>query len=244
VDTLLDLGSLLVEMNRFVEAGEKFRRVLEIEPDNADAHFELGDLAERQRFLDHAVVHFDVVLRLDDDYPGARRRLAALRLQRDNPEDAEALRELLAKELTEFHKAPESLSPADTEDLGRLLLDAGSAPEAVKVFRILAERRPDHAHSRHLLSAALFETGDRTGGMEEARRVLRIDPRFVASLHNLAMACIHEHQWKRARYWLREARRIDPDDAAIRRLRLALALHGLSEAWSSVYCFLFRRRPR
>jgi tetratricopeptide (TPR) repeat protein len=244
IDTLLDLGSLLVEMNRCVEAGEKFRRVLEIEPDNADAHFELGDLSERQGQTNRAIVHFDVVLRLDADYHGARRRLASLLLRRAGRGDADAARALLARERGEFERSPEDYGPGDTEDLGKLLMDSGAAAEAVAVLRALTRLQPDRARPRHLLSVALFESGNRDAGMDEARRVLKIDPRFVPAMHNLAMACVRGRQWRRARYWLDQARTVDPDDASLRRLRLALALHALSEAASWVYCFLVRRRPR
>src|SRR5436190_14522728 len=243
IDTLLDLGSLLVEMNRFVEAGEKFRRVLEIEPDSADAHFELGDLAERQGQTEAAAVHFDVVLRLDPGYPGARRRLAAIRLHGPVERGAEA-RELLARELAELREAPREFGPADLEELGRLLLDAGEAPEAVGVLRLLAERKPEEAAARHLLSVALLESGDRAGGVEEARRVLRLDRRFVPAMHNLAMAAVQERQWGRARSWLRRARRVDPGDASLRRLKLALGVHAVVEAANYAVCWLLRRRAR
>ncbi len=244
IDTLLSLGTLLVEMNRFAEAGEKFRRVLEIEPDNAEAHFELGDLAEREGRTDDAGRQFDVVLRLDPEYSGARRRLAGVLFRRGKAEDRAAVEALLRRELTEFGERPAQFEGADLEELGSLLLDADLAEDAVRVFRVLAEREPEQARSHHLLSVALLEAGERAEGMEETRKVLRLDPRNVAAMHNMAMACVRERRWRRARYWLGQARRIDPDDASIRRLSLALRLHAVMEVAGGAWRWLVRRRPR
>ncbi|MCA9307779.1 MAG: tetratricopeptide repeat protein, partial [Phycisphaerales bacterium] len=103
IDTLLDLGCLLLDMNRLGEASEKFRRVLELESDNPDAHFHLGELALRRRNLRDAHAAFRLVIRLDPTYPEARRRLASLLL--DENEVGEA-RKHLRRELREFRRNP------------------------------------------------------------------------------------------------------------------------------------------
>jgi tetratricopeptide (TPR) repeat protein len=244
IQTLLRLGRLLVEMNRFVEAGEKFRRVLEIQPDHAQAHFELADLAQRQGMEGEAITQFDVVLRLDPEYAGARRRLARLLQKRSRPDDQVSAETLLRRELAVYRQRPESLRPADLVELGELLLDAGLTGEAVRVLRDLAGRVPDEALHHHLLSVALLRCGDREAGMEEARTVLRLESKFVPAMHNLAMASIQERQWRRARYWLRQARRLDTDDSSLRRLSLLLKLHALAEACGWAIRLFIRRRPR
>jgi tetratricopeptide (TPR) repeat protein len=243
IDTLLALGRLLVDMNRPAEAGEKFRRVLEIEPDNADAHFELGLLAERQGHADEALMQFDVVVRLDPSYPGARRRLAAHLHRRGKTDDQAGVERLLKRELADFTESPSAFTPEDLEDLGHLLLDNDLPADAVRVFSALVLRHPGRPESRHLLSVAHFHAGDRAAGAEESRRVLKLDPRHVAAMHNMAMACVHDRRWKRARYWLSQARRIDPDDASIRRLSLALRLHAALECFGGVHRFFARKRP-
>lgn len=227
IDTLLDLGELLVEMHRPVEAAEKFRRVLELSPDNTDAHFCLGDLADRESNLGDALVQFDVVLRLDQDYPGARRRLAGLLLRRGRDEDPIRVRELLRQDLKCFRHAPEDFTTEDLEDLGHLLLDADLAREAAEVFRVSLERRPGSHTAHHHLSVALLELGDVAGGMEQARESLVFEPRFVPAMHNLAVAHMRQRQWMRARYWVRRASRIDPDDPQLRRLRMRLRVRWL-----------------
>ncbi|KAA0214294.1 MAG: tetratricopeptide repeat protein [Leptolyngbya sp. PLA3] len=222
IDTLLDLGDLLSDMNRLEEAGEKYRRVLELEPDHPDAHFALGELAVAQGKNAEACVQFDVVLRLEPDHPDARTRLADLLLAGGKDDDARRARELLLTELRrvrlETAGEVESLSL-----LGQLMLDADLPREAARVFRRLIELRPGDALSHHHLSVALLETGELETGADEAKATLRLNPRFVPAMHNLALAYLRRGEWLRARYWARQAQAIDPDDASLRRLRLMMA---------------------
>ena len=235
IDTLLDLGSLLVDMHRPLEASEKFRRVLEIEPGHAEAHYLLGDLADRQGELGDALVHLDVVLRLDPDYPGARRRLAGLLLRRGRDEDLPRARDLLRLELRAARAAGEDYAPESLDELGMLLLDAGITHEAVRVLREAVKARGESHLAHHHLSVALLEANDVRGGMEHARRALILQPRFVPAMHNLALAHLRLNQWMRARYWVRQATRIDPDDAPLRRLRLLMRLRSV--AGVAVWCW-------
>ncbi len=226
VETLLDLGELLMDMHRLTEAGEKFRRVLEIEPDHPDAHHMLGELAEREGRTADALVQYDVVLRLDPAYPGARRRLAKVMLDRGREEDLPRVRDLLRRELREA-SGDEEAGAEEFEELGRLMLDAGVPADAIKAYRELLARQPGNHRGHHGMSVALLGVGRTGDGIEEARRALALQPRFVPAMHNLALAHLREHRWMRARFWVRQALRIEPDDPALRRLRLKLRLHSV-----------------
>jgi Flp pilus assembly protein TadD len=104
--------------------------------------------------------------------------------------------------------------------------------EAKRVLRRLAEQNPGDAPSQHLYSVALYELGEREAGIEVCRRVLKLDPKFVPALHNMAVACMLDGQWSKARYWVHQALLVEPDDGALRRLRLKLRLHALAEVSS------------
>jgi len=237
IETLLNLGDLLVDMNRPVEAGEKYRRVLELEPDHPDAHFALGDLALELGRDDEAIVQFDVVLRLDADHPDARRRLAELLLDKRRDEETRRARELLLSDLGRM--GIDRCEEADVlEELGQLLLDADLPRESAGVFdRVLQLRPTDHV-AVHNLSVAYLELGEIDQGIERAKAALRLNPRFVPAMHNLALAHLRRREWLRARYWAREAMRIAPEDASLRRLGLMLRVHTavLIVRWAVVGC--------
>ncbi|TVQ31206.1 MAG: hypothetical protein EA376_10055 [Phycisphaeraceae bacterium] len=229
VETLLDLGSLLIDMNRLGEAGEKFRRVLELESDNADAHYALGDLALRQRRDVQALAAFRLVLRLDPDHSRARMRSAEILLRHNEREDA---RRLLRREIADLRRDPELFDDEELRDLGGLLLDAGLCAEAADAFRALAQRDPLDAEAHHLLGVSRFRMGDRAAGVMASRRALKLNPNQVSAMHNIALACIEERRWTRARCWVRRALAIEPDDASLRRLRVKLALRTVRQSGS------------
>lgn len=248
IETMLDLGVLLVRMNRPGEASEKFRRVLEIEPDNTDAHFQLGELAMRHGRSDEAVEQFGVVVRLEADFPGARRRLAHVLLARGNGADAAAARELLRDDAEAWRQRPEQFSAQEVEELGIVLLDARMPETAREVLGALVRQRPDHVPALHHLAVACFTLGDRAAGIEMCKRVLKVDQRFVPAMHNMAVAYVYDRQWRRARYWVSQAIRVDPDDSSLKRLRVKLAIHAIAElgAWlggAAASLFVRRRRP-
>jgi len=250
-ETLLDLGDLLVDMHRYTEASEKFRRVLELFPDNADAHFSLAELAELEGRLADALIHFDVVLRIDKDYATARTRLAKTLLQRGREEDLPRVRDLLSKEINTLERADigevgvlvevkkigasgtveaptgaKSASMGDgeeeLEELGRTLVEAGMLKQATRVYMMLLAVAPSSHKALHGLSVSALEGGDYDAGIDAAKRSLEFRPSFVPAMHNLVLAYYRQGQYIRARYWLTQAMRHDPDDVQLRRLRMRL----------------------
>jgi tetratricopeptide (TPR) repeat protein len=228
VDTLLDLGALLADMNRGQEALEKFRRVLELDPEDVDAHFQIAKLAEAQGDTEEAIRQLDVVHRLDPEFPGVRRRLASLLMDR-RERDPRRVDDLLQRELRRFEHEPERFEAAALIELGELLLDAALAKEAAPVLRRLVEIDGKNARAHHLLSVALLELGEIEAGKEAARAALAIDDRLVAAMHNLAIACLRERRWRRARKWLKKARKVEPDEASLRRLSYAIYWYAVRD---------------
>jgi len=227
VETLLDLGSLLVRMNRHQEASEKFRRVLEIEPDNVDAHYELGLLAEHLGDAASALRQYEVVLRLDSACSEARRRAAGLILSQVRSGNRTLAHRLLRMDLRDAEQRPHAFSTRDLDELGRLLLDAGLAREAESLYERLAVREPEEAHWQHLLGVARLERGDLIGGIDACRGALALAPKYVPTIHNLALGYLEHGQWMRARFWIRKGLEIQPDDHSLRRLRTRLRLWAL-----------------
>ncbi len=237
IDTLLDMGELLLDMHRYSEAGEKFRRVLELEADQPDAHFLLGELAEIESRIPDALVHYDVVLRLNKTYARVRLRLARVLFLRGREEDLPRIRDLLKQEFRTLQSDLETETRSrmssshlnerceDLEELGRLMLDAEMESEAVRVYTNMIQLQPTSHRAHHGLSVALLQSGEFDRGIFSAKKSLDSQPRFVPAMHNLALAYLHQQQWIRARYWVRQASRVEPDDPSLRRLRIKLRVH-------------------
>lgn len=218
IDTLLDLGELLADLNRLPEAAEKFRRVLELEPANIDAHLRLGKLALTSHRLEEAHVEFELVLKLQPETPGVRTLLVDVLLTRGLQE--EARRHLH----DEMGRLPVEASPTELAALGELFLRADLPANAVQMFDLAATVEPPTPALLRRLSYAAFKAGDRRQGVRVARRVLGMDRRCAASIHNLAMAAILDGRFRRAAVLLRHGLAAHPEDEGLRRLRFRLWL--------------------
>ncbi|GAB5495267.1 MAG: hypothetical protein Phyf2KO_03470 [Phycisphaerales bacterium] len=237
IETIVDLGRLLVDMNRYTEANEKLRRALEIEPDHTEAHMSLGELAILTGERELARRHFDVVVRLDAGYGGARRRLASVLLEDRRQGDADRAAVLLREESASLEQTPDGLTNDDLDELFGLLMDSGLLSEARRVAERLIERKPCDASSHHSLSVVQFGLGMVAEGVSSSRRALRIRPNYVAPMHNLAVAHLRRGEIARSRYWVRQGLAIDSEDRGLRRLRTYLRVHALRAIAQNVGLF-------
>lgn len=225
IDTLLDYGELLVGMGRLPEAAEKFRRVLELEPANVDAHFQLGEIAMISGRDEQAHLEYELVLKLDPMYPRIRQALAEALLRRGRADDASLhLRDELDKtRLGDVAPAP----PMDWARFAGLLLDAGMPSEAAETLQQALTESPNDLDLLRKLALAHFRSGDRDGGVAASRRVLRHDPRCIASVYNVALAALERGRLRFAAGWIARGMRVDRHDDGLRRLRMRLWLRWL-----------------
>lgn len=231
IDTLLDYGELLVDLNRLPEAAEKFRRVLELEPANVDAHMRLGQIAMRSMRFEQATLEFELVLKLDPLYPRVRLHLAEALLCRGRLPDAQAcLRDefdaMQAADADLNDEAAPAWTTSELERFGALLMDAQMPSHAAQVLeRALLDddlSRVQRADLLRRLALVRFEMGDLDGGAQCSRRVLRLEPRCVASIHNLALAALQANRLAIASGWIRRGLEVNRHDDGLRRLRVRL----------------------
>jgi len=219
VETILEFGTLLVELNRLPEAAEKFSRAVELEPANALAHWSLGDLALHTGRPDQAVVEFELVQRLDPDFPSINMELAEANLRLG---DLNAARSRLRAHLAVEDEPVETSNAA--ERLGTLLLDAGLFAEAAVILKKAVERHAQAASLWRQIAFARFRIGERAGGIEASRRLLELEPDRSEAVHNLALAALEAGDHAEARRWIRTGASRWPHDPGFRHLRTRLML--------------------
>ncbi len=219
LDTLLDLGELLMEMGQETAAGEKFRQVLDLYPNECTAHYQLGVLAKKAGDWGLALERFKFVLRQDRHFIGAHLQIAQVHYQRNNI--PEAL----------YHANCELAQPEldDTTllELGNLFLDMSQFESAQAAMRRLVEQAPHNADARHGLAVAMLLANRLEEGIGQCKLALKIQPKHSSAMFNLTLAYMAKHDFVRARYWLQEALDIAPDDAQLHQVkhRLWLASH-------------------
>jgi tetratricopeptide (TPR) repeat protein len=211
---MLDLGELLIDLGEFAPAGEKFRQVLELSPEEPTALFHLGNVALGEAKLPEALECFRRVLKSDRTFPGAHLRIAHIYLKQNKPTEAI------------FHANCELAQQTNDEhtllELGNTFVDLNQMSPAEVTFRRVLEANPQNAAARHNLGVLLLKSGRVDEGIEQERKALRALPKYMLAMHNLALAYLMKKDVTRARFWLREAMDIAPDDQQLRQLHTKL----------------------
>ncbi|MFK7758483.1 MAG: tetratricopeptide repeat protein [Phycisphaerales bacterium] len=122
---------------------------------------------------------------------------------------------------SKVHASPHSSEP-ELEELGRTLVQAGMLTQATRVYEMMLKASPASHKALHGLSVSALEREQYDEGIEAAKRSLEYRPSFVPAMHNLVLAYYRQGRYIRARYWLTQALRHDPDDTQLRRLRMRL----------------------
>ena len=230
VQALLLHADLLVDSGRNQEALMKLHRILELEPANVQAHVRAGAIALEEQRWEEAFIEWGLVRRLDPSHSTASLYLAKTQLFMGRPD---AARPLLQERLD---RMGEDESLESKLELATLLLQAGEPSMAAGILQALTNDRND-AEQLRLLAVALFASDQRDEGAATSRRVLRLQPDCIASMHNLALWAFSSEHYRLSWGWVRKGLAIDPQDEELRRLRSRLI-------WKSIRSFFTRKLTR
>lgn len=228
IDALIDLGNLLIEMSRPLEAAEKFRRVIELEPTNAEAHHFLGELAMRANHEAAALGALERALKLNDKLPGVRTKLAAILLNSGHPGRA---KKLLRDEIA---LDDPSVDDRFRDELGQLLLDAEMPAEAEDVYRSLTGRLGSDPRLFNQLAVAVLRQGKRAEGTAALRKAVRLDRQYTLALFNLATVFAEDGNLRRAQAVARRGARAGAADPRLAKLLRTIRRRRFIRRWLSL----------
>ena len=215
-ETLLDLGDLLMEMGRTEEAGEKFRRAIELAPEDPAGYFCHGQWLMRQvtpERDEQAILAFTKVLQLDPTYPAAHLRLGELYHRRRETGPA---RKHLRAELVLRPQDPQVLL-----DLSNLLVDTGQTRAAVACLKRLVHLDPQNADAWQNLAVAQFMVGRYDDGIATCHEALAPRPRQRSwpSTTSPSPTSI-SRRYEDALAWVRKGLEKSPKDVSLQKLDL------------------------
>ena len=98
-------------------------------------------------------------------------------------------------------------------NFGRLLLNSGQIPDAIKHLRLSVAQKPDYYPAFNNLGVALDHSGRYAEAIEALNEALRIDPVYTNALVNLANTLQQVGRLREAREKLQQALQLRPDDA-------------------------------
>ena len=193
------------------EALREFERALEIRPDFADAHYNLGIALYNRGEVDQAIAHYRKALEIEPDSVNAHTNLGNILAGRGE----------LDKAVAQYQKALEVRPDfADAHlDLGNVLAEQGRVDESVAQFERALEINPDSAEAHYNIGNAISGRGRLDGAIAHYQRAIAIKPDYADAHVNLGNALARRGQFDEAIACYKRALQIKPDHAARRESR-------------------------
>jgi tetratricopeptide (TPR) repeat protein len=211
---LYNSAAYLQKTKRYQESAEKWKKVVELNPDDELAHRSLGTVLLMTGQREESGVHFrkasELKLRaaVEADPTSARgfNDLGVLRMQTGRLEEAAAQFEKAAALKADFAAAHSNLGGA----LARL----GKLDEALKELSKALELDARYAPAHYNMGLLLGRRGDPQGAIQEWRRALELDPKYAEAHDSLGDALFTQGQTAEALAHWRNAIQLQPNDLA------------------------------
>ncbi|MEQ8196382.1 MAG: tetratricopeptide repeat protein [Rhodospirillales bacterium] len=213
---MLDAADELLRAGRFGEAETLCRRIVEREPDNAEAHYFLGLIAFEGNALDRSERHLSRAVSLIPDDPVFLCNLGNVQHARgDLVASEKSFREAVRYDdtlsqahanlglvLTQIGKLDEGISelqkalsfnPEDVEahlNLGNALREQNAFRDAIVHYRRAIELAPDYDQAHRNMGVALAQTGKFDEAVASLRRSLELQPQSTHAFTELGLILI------------------------------------------------------
>ena len=196
---------ILQNTGKLKEAEILYRQAIEINPDFANAHYNLGNLLKDFGKLEEAELYTRKAIELNPDFAEAYTNLGII---------SSSLRQFQKAELF-YLKAIEikpNLAQAHT-NLGNLLKDLGKLKEAEIYTRKAIQINPKNEIAHSNLGNILMELGQLKEAEIITRKAIELNPDFAEAYLNIGSILIELGQLKEAEIFTRKAIKLNPDFA-------------------------------
>jgi len=218
------LGTRMAE-DKKNSAESLLKKAIRINPNDAEAHNNLGNLLDDLKRYDEAEKEFRKALKIKPNFAEAHYNLGNLLVELHHYDEAE-------KEYREAIRIKPNYSEA-YDNLGNLLKDLKRYDEAEREFREAIRINPNDADTHNNLGSLLMDLKRYDEAEREYRKAIRIKPDDANAYYNLGtLLAQFLHHYDEAEKEFREATRINPADADayINLGNLLVELHHYDEA--------------
>jgi tetratricopeptide (TPR) repeat protein len=238
----LQRGLEHMQAQRYEKAGVEFRNAAQIDPQDAQARFLVGQVAERQGKVRDAAGHYLATLDIDGAHPGAGAAMARMYalggipekamalvgpgLER-NPADADLLtvravvllqRSDTAAALRDAERA-HALAPENQNAvalLASLYAQTNQRDKAIAVVSEVIARHPNDVELNVVLADLHSTAGDVPAAEAALRRAMNADPKMLAGRLRLARFLVLQKDVDAAEVLLREGIGLVPKDPQVK----------------------------
>jgi predicted O-linked N-acetylglucosamine transferase (SPINDLY family) len=205
-----------------------YRRVLEADPNQADAWHLLGLMMHQVGQHAAAVEHLQRAIRLQGDVAHFHYSLANVHHTLGQVSEAVACYRRALALKPDF--------PEAHNNLGNALKDLGQFDEAVVCYRRALELFPAFAEAYCNLAVVLHHQGKLDEAAAGCRRALELRPNFAEAHNNLGNVLRDQHAWDEAADCFRRALQLNPNYAAAHH-NLGVVLKDQGRLADAVACF-------
>jgi tetratricopeptide (TPR) repeat protein len=155
-----------------------YQKALELEPDNAEAHYNLGNMLRQKGRVEEALAQYELALQSKPDYGPARYNLGNLLLKGGRVEEALAQYEEVLRQAPDYAEA--------RVNMGIALLQKGRVGEAIEQLQRALQINPEYEAARINLGNAYLKAGQAAAAVGQWRRALQLEPGNAGVLNSLA----------------------------------------------------------
>jgi tetratricopeptide (TPR) repeat protein len=203
VEQLWQQGNAAETSHEYHRAEEIWRKVLQIDSNNARAYYNLGNTLRQQKKLDEAIVAYQKTLQL-------------------NPNDADAYNNLgivlgeqkkLDEEIVAYQKALQ-LNPNNAEayyNLGVALKNQKKFDRAIAAFEKVVQLNPNDADAYNNLGIALYHQNKFDRAIIAYQKATQFNPNNAEAYYNLGVALYRQQKFDRAIVAYQKAIQLNPN---------------------------------
>lgn len=180
-------------------------KILSEQPQNYDAHNNLGNYFYKQGALDRAIYELEEAIRLKKNYPEGHNSLGTMYIDKG----------LIDKAIAEYAKAVKyrPIFPQAYYNLGNAYIKKGLVDDAIKFFNKAISQGMYNPQVFNNLGSAYMKKGMMDEAVAQYQRALSVYKDFAEVHSNLGYVYTEKGDLDRAMFELREALRLQPSHA-------------------------------
>jgi tetratricopeptide (TPR) repeat protein len=266
----IERGQEYLQAEQFEQAGIEFRNAAQIDPQDAQARFLVGQAAERLGKVRDAAGHYLAALDIDTAHPGARAAMARMYALGGIPDKAMALVEpglaqdpddaelLTVRAVVQLQRGDTAAALRDAERahglapenqnavalLASLYAQGGQRDKAIAVVNEIIERHPLDVELNVVLADLYHAAGDARSAEAALRRAMQADPKALPGRLRLVRFLLLQKNADAAEALLREGVALTPEDPQVKLalVELLAGLRGAAAAEAEIQRMLVGKR--
>jgi Flp pilus assembly protein TadD/peroxiredoxin len=229
-------GVALFQRGYLDQAAASFKQVIAVQPDSAEAYYNLGTLCLRTNKLGDAHQYLEQAVRLRPAYPEAWNNLGMLAAEEGNAETA-----------VDHFKHSLSLRPAYVVallNLGNLYRRRGDYAEARQLLTQAIEAQPDDPEANYSFGMLYARQDDFPHALESLQKAVSLRPNYPDALNNIGVVLVRTQRYDEAERKFQDCIQIAPqfDQAYLNLARLYVVMKNEAKA-KAVLEALLRLQP-